>query len=971
MRNMATKKRFFAGVLPLAGILAALLSACPTTTNPKPPGQVPQNISKGTITPVGKGNFDISPNKAAAGAAVTLTLRDIDSEYEFLSWNCVPSSVVPVETSIGSGIYTFTMPPDTNVIVNVTFSPKNAQKFNINKGTVTPAGKGNFDISHTEAALNATITLTPRDIDSEYEFGSWNCVPGSVVPVETSAGSGVYTFSMPGQEVTVYAVFTKKPLAPAARSADFAFKKMAYSSGQSEWNPLAVLENITDGNPGTQHQLQGIPGQIYFGVNLGEEKNIGTVRITWGISDYGESSGLPEPICNYEIRVGPSAFVGIPAAASISQWTNVLSVNNTARKGVEILTLPEGIRGQWVAIIRQAGYFDGNGEFTDWPRLSMLEVYERGAPELIHDKGAITISAPVYGGDALNIGDDFAASGNYSAKLASISPEPPAGKYTHSHAYTFTINLISDDYYRFTSIPPVINGAVGHVVSNDGLTMTVAYTFPAIPVGGIEVAVPVFNVPAAPMGGNYAADGSSFTAAISGYGGALDGANYKAGVAYAFEWTLTATGLFTFSEEPLTITVNGIPGIYTYVNSSTARVTYTFPIIPYPETPGAVDLAFGKGGTAVASSVNTWAVEGSLPSLAFDGNPATNWQAMGSADSHWVGVDLGAVNNLGTVKITWGVDGNYNPDPMVNGVIQIANIKPASMTANGANSTNTSYDDTGWISAVEFRNTIRSNRITIVTLPAGTTGRCLRVKAAPPLSNAEGVWTEWPRISMIEIYETGPVPAGLQDITAVMRIDLPAPVKFAAAPAIGSAYTPVPGVSNSADWTARLTDISPVPELSTFAPSTAYTYTFEFKANANYRFGLNNAPYVNGSAMGNRTTILSSDRYTMIAAYAFNATTAATPGIVDIVVKAETDFSGFPADITLYKIPGEGKLTTMNISLTQYTSAEWYVDGELKTTGGSYILNAAALTEGPHSLTMIVTVNGHWYSKLIDFMVRP
>jgi len=94
-------------------------------------------------------------------------------------------------------------------------------------------------------------------------------------------------------------------------------------------------------------------------------------------------------------------------------------------------------------------------------------------------------------------------------------------------------------------------------------------------------------------------------------------------------------------------------------------------------------------------------------------------------------------------------------------------------------------------------------------------------------------------------------------------------------------------------------------------------------------------------------------------------TAASRPSRLFVTVKVEADFSGFPATITLSKSQND----TLNISLDKFDTAQWYVNGRLRDTGGAFELTTADLEVRDHSLTVVVTLNGHRYSKTVSFKV--
>jgi hypothetical protein len=96
-------------------------------------------------------------------------------------------------------------------------------------------------------------------------------------------------------------------------------------------------------------------------------------------------------------------------------------------------------------------------------------------------------------------------------------------------------------------------------------------------------------------------------------------------------------------------------------------------------------------------------------------------------------------------------------------------------------------------------------------------------------------------------------------------------------------------------------------------------------------------------------------------------------GSADIKVEnpwTEPAFTGFPsAEFTLSK-SGDGYSATRTITLTGYTQAAWYLDGEsVENMALTYTVDATGLTKKNHYLTVTVTKNGNLYSRAITFMV--
>src|SRR3569623_2110371 len=73
-----------------------------------------------------------------------------------------------------------------------------------------------------------------------------------------------------------------------------------------------------------------------------------------------------------------------------------------------------------------------------------------------------------------------------------------------------------------------------------------------------------------------------------------------------------------------------------------------------------VDSNLSQGHTATASS----SLGGNVPSLAVDGNAGSRWESVQNDDPLWIYIDLGQVQTIHTINLTWeGAAGkNYTLD---------------------------------------------------------------------------------------------------------------------------------------------------------------------------------------------------------------------------------------------------------------------------------------------------------------------
>jgi uncharacterized repeat protein (TIGR02543 family) len=74
-------------------------------------------------------------------------------------------------------------------------------------------------------------------------------------------------------------------------------------------------------------------------------------------------------------------------------------------------------------------------------------------------------------------------------------------------------------------------------------------------------------------------------------------------------------------------------------------------------------------------------------------------------------------------------------------------------------------------------------------------------------------------------------------------------------------------------------------------------------------------------------------------------------------------------DFIISKSNGAGSQTLI-LSGSDYTNPQWFVDGELKGTGNNIIINAVDYRVGGHTLSLIVSKNGVFWSKEIGFTVN-
>ena len=152
-----------------------------------------------TVTSGGNGTASVSPAKAVAGTAITLTATP-NAGYHFKEWQVVsPTGLVIADNK-------FTM-PDSDVEVRAIFeedAPPAPTEFTI---TVKTDGKGTASASHAKAVVGTEITLTAKP-NTGYHFKEWEVISGGVTIKDDK-------FIMPDSNVEVKAIFEEDtPPAP-------------------------------------------------------------------------------------------------------------------------------------------------------------------------------------------------------------------------------------------------------------------------------------------------------------------------------------------------------------------------------------------------------------------------------------------------------------------------------------------------------------------------------------------------------------------------------------------------------------------------------------------------------------------------------------------------------------------------------------------------------------------------------------
>ena len=157
-----------------------------------------------TVTPGTNGEVKPDKDKAAKDETVTLTVTPATG-YELDALTVKGASASIEATKASDTTYTFTMPGEA-VTVAATFkatTPPDTTKYDV---TVTTPTNGTVTPDKDKAAKDETVTLTVTPATG-YELDALT-VKGASASIEaTKASDTTYTFTMPGEAVTVAATF--------------------------------------------------------------------------------------------------------------------------------------------------------------------------------------------------------------------------------------------------------------------------------------------------------------------------------------------------------------------------------------------------------------------------------------------------------------------------------------------------------------------------------------------------------------------------------------------------------------------------------------------------------------------------------------------------------------------------------------------------------------------------------------------
>lgn len=151
------------------------------------------------------GSIEVNSTSVKAGETVTLTVMAKPGyRVDAVQVITVNSSVITV-TKQGSGIYTFVM-PDQDVVVKPMF------KVIEHSIAISSSDHGSIELSAQTAESGATVTITGIPATGYALTGvTITAENGISIPAIRNTATGMYSFVMPDQAVSVRGIFTAKP----------------------------------------------------------------------------------------------------------------------------------------------------------------------------------------------------------------------------------------------------------------------------------------------------------------------------------------------------------------------------------------------------------------------------------------------------------------------------------------------------------------------------------------------------------------------------------------------------------------------------------------------------------------------------------------------------------------------------------------------------------------------------------------
>lgn len=277
-----------------------------------------------TLADIAHGVAKVSHSTAAQGTQVIVTSNP-SSGYEFASMTITRADGSRViATSLGNGAFSFTM-PSSNVLVSVTFK---ALTYNVNT-TTSANGAVRVDLARASAGDKVTITPAPNT-GYKADAVSVKTPEGRVINA-TAESNGTYTFTMPADEVTVSATFSRVIVEPDTYTVNVA----SAAHGKVEATPAKAAE-------GAQVTIKVTPDNGYEAESISVSTKSGkAVGVSARNGGYVFTMPAEEVLVRASFKQVTTTTYGIEVVRSVNGITELSATSAAEGTRIGITTKPD------------------------------------------------------------------------------------------------------------------------------------------------------------------------------------------------------------------------------------------------------------------------------------------------------------------------------------------------------------------------------------------------------------------------------------------------------------------------------------------------------------------------------------------------------------------------------------------------------------------------------------------------------
>lgn len=446
-----------------------------------------------TLADIAHGVAKVSHSTATQGTQVTVTSNP-SSGYEFASMSITRADGSRViAASLGNGAFSFTMPA-SNVLVSVTFK---ALTYNV-KTTTSANGAVRVDLARASAGDKVTITPIPNT-GYKADAVSVKTPEGRTISVNVES-NGTYTFTMPADEVTVSATFSRAIVEPDAYTVNVA----SAAHGRVEATPVKATK-------GAQVSIKVTPNNGYevesISVNTRSGKAVG---VSAQNGAYVFTMPAEEVLVRASFKQATTATYGIEVVRSVNGITELSVTSASEGTCIGITTKPDS--GYTVSAVQVK---DASGRTITVTKDSENH-YSFTMPA-----GKVEVSATYTQGSTTNPTTGYRVNIQPATNgVVTASPDrTPAGtqvtlNVTANSGYQLGTLTVRDSSNRPVVISKKFDGTFTFTMPNSDVTVSSTYTpatTPSTPVMTRDITLNVSGLGKVEASSEHAAPGTTIT----------------------------------------------------------------------------------------------------------------------------------------------------------------------------------------------------------------------------------------------------------------------------------------------------------------------------------------------------------------------------------------------------------------------------------------------------------------------------